>query len=80
MALKKIAVLGGGLSSITAVYKITADPNWTDLYDITVYQIGWRLIIEFGLMIILFEPVLFRFLIKSEEVIGISLDLIIGKM
>jgi uncharacterized protein with NAD-binding domain and iron-sulfur cluster len=43
MAQKKIAVLGGGIGSITAVYKLTEDPNWQSLYDITVYQVGWRL-------------------------------------
>lgn len=40
---KKIAVLGGGISSLTAVYEMTSQPNWQELYDITVYQMGWRL-------------------------------------
>lgn len=43
MAIKKIAVLGGGMGSLTAVMKLTEDPNWKQQYDITVYQIGWRL-------------------------------------
>ncbi len=42
-AKKKIAVLGGGLGSLTTVYGLTSDPDWRDKYDITVYQMGWRL-------------------------------------
>lgn len=38
---KKIAVLGGGAGSLFAVWDLVhADP---DAYDITVYQMGWRL-------------------------------------
>ncbi len=40
---KKLAVLGGGTSSLTAVYEITNKPDWQKEYDITVYQLGWRL-------------------------------------
>lgn len=40
---KKIAVLGGGISSLTTVAELTADPDWKSKYDITVYQLGWRL-------------------------------------
>jgi len=40
---KKIAILGGGISSLTAAYDITREPNWQDKYDMTVYQMGWRL-------------------------------------
>ena len=40
---KKIAVIGGGVGAITAVYAITQQPNWQDQYDITLYQLGWRL-------------------------------------
>ena len=37
---KKIAVLGSGIGSLTAVYElIKARPND---YDVTVYQLGWR--------------------------------------
>jgi uncharacterized protein with NAD-binding domain and iron-sulfur cluster len=43
MPVKKIAVLGGGLASIAAVFKLTQQPDWKSFYDITVYQIGWRL-------------------------------------
>lgn len=40
---KKIAVIGGGLSSVTAVYNLVKDPDWKSKYDITIYQLGWRL-------------------------------------
>ena len=40
---RRIAVLGGGLGSLAAVYALTELPGWQDRYDLTVYQIGWRL-------------------------------------
>jgi len=40
---KKIAVIGGGLSAMTAVYQLTSDPEWKSKYDITIYQFGWRI-------------------------------------
>ena len=41
---KKIAVLGGGPSAMTAVYYMLAANDWKrDALDITVYQMGWRL-------------------------------------
>ena len=40
---QKIAVIGGGVGAITATYAITSIPDWDRLYDITVYQLGWRL-------------------------------------
>ena len=40
---KKIAVLGGGISAITSVFALTSQPGWQDRYDITLYQLGWRL-------------------------------------
>jgi uncharacterized protein with NAD-binding domain and iron-sulfur cluster len=40
---KKIAVLGGGMGSLTAVWELTNQPDWNTLYEITVYQLGWRL-------------------------------------
>lgn len=36
---KKIAVLGGGMAALTAVYQLSQ----YEKYDIDVYQIGWRL-------------------------------------
>lgn len=43
MAKQKIAVLGGGMGALSAVFAITDRPGWADRYDITVYQLGWRL-------------------------------------
>jgi uncharacterized protein with NAD-binding domain and iron-sulfur cluster len=40
---QKIAVLGGGIGSLSTVFGLTSQPNWQELYDITVYQMGWRL-------------------------------------
>jgi uncharacterized protein with NAD-binding domain and iron-sulfur cluster len=40
---QKIAVLGGGVGALSAAYGITQQPGWQDKYDITVYQLGWRL-------------------------------------
>lgn len=43
--IKKVAVLGGGIGSMSAVYELLKatqnDPDTT--YQITVYQMGWRL-------------------------------------
>ncbi|MEO0362610.1 MAG: NAD(P)-binding protein, partial [Pseudomonadota bacterium] len=40
---KKIAVLGGGVGGMTAAYELTEEPGWSDKYEITVYQMGWRI-------------------------------------
>lgn len=40
---KKLAVLGGGLGSMAALAWLTSDPATRDAYEITVYQMGWRL-------------------------------------
>jgi len=40
---QKIAVLGGGMSALAAVHALTNEPGWSDRYEITVYQVGWRL-------------------------------------
>lgn len=39
---QKIAVIGSGVGAMTATYAITTIPGWEKLYDITVYQMGWR--------------------------------------
>ena len=41
--MKKIAILGGGLGGMTAAYGLTRKPGWQQEYEITVYQMGWRL-------------------------------------
>src|SRR5262245_37450553 len=43
MPKQKIAVLGGGVGSLSAVFGITSRPDWKDRYEIDVYQLGWRL-------------------------------------
>ena len=40
---EKIAILGGGVSAMTSAVYLTSDPNWQEKYDITVYQLGWRI-------------------------------------
>ena len=40
---KKIAILGGGVSAMTAAFYLTDQPGWQNRYDVTVYQSGWRL-------------------------------------
>lgn len=40
---KKIAILGGGVSAMTAAVYLTSKHNWQQDYEITVYQMGWRL-------------------------------------
>jgi uncharacterized protein with NAD-binding domain and iron-sulfur cluster len=39
----RIAILGGGMASIAAAFKLSSTPELRDQYDITVYQIGWRI-------------------------------------
>ena len=40
---QKIAVLGGGVGAMSAAFHLSDQPGWQDRYDITVYQMGWRL-------------------------------------
>lgn len=40
---RKIAILGGGVGALTTAYWLTEKPGWGDEYEITVYQMGWRL-------------------------------------
>ncbi|MBO1908877.1 NAD(P)-binding protein [Microvirga sp. 3-52] len=43
MPQEKLAVLGGGAGALSAVFAITSQPGWQQRFDITVYQVGWRL-------------------------------------
>ncbi|WP_404394944.1 NAD(P)-binding protein [Pseudoalteromonas phenolica] len=43
MAKEKIVILGGGVAAMTSAVYLTQAENWQDKYDITVYQLGWRL-------------------------------------
>ncbi|HEX2618653.1 MAG TPA: oleate hydratase, partial [Phototrophicaceae bacterium] len=40
---KKIAILGGGMGGMSAAYWLTNRPGWQEDYEITLYQMGWRL-------------------------------------
>jgi uncharacterized protein with NAD-binding domain and iron-sulfur cluster len=40
---RKIIVLGGGISALTTVFDLTSEKGWKSKYDITLYQLGWRL-------------------------------------
>ncbi|PTL84474.1 NAD(P)-binding protein [Vitiosangium sp. GDMCC 1.1324] len=42
-ARQRIAILGGGPSALTAAYHLTSDERLRERYDITLYQMGWRL-------------------------------------
>ncbi|MDA1074914.1 MAG: NAD(P)-binding protein, partial [Proteobacteria bacterium] len=42
-ARRKIAILGGGVGAIISAFELTNQPGWQDRFDITVYQMGWRL-------------------------------------
>ena len=40
---KKVAILGGGLGSLSTAFALTNESNWKERYEITIYQTGWRL-------------------------------------
>jgi uncharacterized protein with NAD-binding domain and iron-sulfur cluster len=40
---KRIAVLGGGCGAMTAAYYLSRTPELQAQYEVTVYQMGWRL-------------------------------------
>ncbi|HEX4184158.1 MAG TPA: NAD(P)-binding protein, partial [Caulobacteraceae bacterium] len=42
-AKQKIAILGGGIAALAAAFELTEAEDWRDRYEITVYQMGWRL-------------------------------------
>lgn len=40
---KRIVILGGGMGSMTTAFELTDRAGWSDDYEVTVYQTGWRL-------------------------------------
>ena len=40
---RRIAILGGGVSGLAAAMRLTEDPEWKTKYEVTLYQMGWRL-------------------------------------
>jgi uncharacterized protein with NAD-binding domain and iron-sulfur cluster len=43
MSRRKVAILGGGVASLTTAYELTRTPELAARHDVTVYQMGWRL-------------------------------------
>ena len=41
-AKQRVAILGGGMASLSAAAELVRQPGAADKYDITVYQLGWR--------------------------------------
>ncbi len=39
----RVAIIGGGLSGLTAAYELSSTPQLRAKYAVTVYQMGWRL-------------------------------------
>src|SRR6266540_1147396 len=42
-ARQKVAILGGGISSVVTAFELTSTPELRARYEVTVYQFGWRL-------------------------------------
>ena len=42
-ARKRVAILGGGAGSMTAAFYLSNTPEMRERFDVTVYQMGWRL-------------------------------------
>ena len=40
---KRVAILGGGVGAMTAAYELTATQELRARYEVTVYQMGWRI-------------------------------------
>jgi len=38
----KVAVLGGGVGGMTTAFELTATPQLRERFEVTVYQLGWR--------------------------------------
>jgi uncharacterized protein with NAD-binding domain and iron-sulfur cluster len=43
MRKQRLAVLGGGLGSLSSLFHLTERPGWEEKFEITLYQQGWRL-------------------------------------
>lgn len=40
---QKVAILGGGMGALATAFELTSQPDWQERFDITIYQLGWRL-------------------------------------
>src|SRR5580704_13548434 len=43
MTREKVAILGGGVGGMVTAFWLTSTPELRDCYDVTLYQMGWRL-------------------------------------
>src|SRR5271166_5281442 len=43
MAKRKIAILGGGMAGLAAAYDLSKTRELREAFEVTVYQMGWRL-------------------------------------
>jgi uncharacterized protein with NAD-binding domain and iron-sulfur cluster len=43
MSKTKIAILGGGMAGLSAAYQLSRTQALRDRYQVTIYQLGWRL-------------------------------------
>ena len=43
MSKTKIAILGGGMAGLSAAYQLSKTQALRDRYQVTIYQLGWRL-------------------------------------
>lgn len=43
MAKQRIAIVGGGMAALAAAFELTERPDLRDRFDVTIYQMGWRL-------------------------------------
>ncbi len=39
---QRVLILGAGMAGLSAAYELTDYPGWNELYDVTVYALGWR--------------------------------------
>lgn len=37
-----VLILGAGMAGLSAAYELTSYPHWNDLYDVSLYVLGWR--------------------------------------
>ncbi|MBI1200291.1 MAG: NAD(P)-binding protein [Phenylobacterium sp.] len=40
---QKVAILGGGMGGLVTAFELTNQPGWQERFEVTVYQLGWRL-------------------------------------
>ncbi|MGB1016360.1 MAG: FAD-dependent oxidoreductase, partial [Nannocystaceae bacterium] len=40
---QRVIILGGGYAGLSAAYALTQAPGWQQRFEVTIYQIGWRL-------------------------------------